>query len=129
IQVETFNWHAVIPVPVSIDTGNVTGPSAGLMLSLEIIEQLNRGASLAGGMRVAGTGTIAPGGDVGPVGGVTQKVVAAERAGMQVFFTPRENAGEATAAARKIRIVPVSSLEEAVDYLLRAGGTLNRPVP
>ena len=124
IRIETHNWHAIVPIDVEVDTGSISGPSGGLMLTLEIIEQLNRGGSLLAFSRIGGTGTIAPGGEVGPVGGVAQKVVAAERAGMQVFFVPRENLAEARAAARRLELVPVGSVDDAVQYLLRAGGTL-----
>ncbi|MGE5484682.1 MAG: PDZ domain-containing protein [Ignavibacteriales bacterium] len=129
IQIETFNWHAVVPVGVSIDTGSISGPSGGLMLSLEIIRQLNGDASLLRGSRVAGTGTIAPGGGVGPVGGVTQKVIAAERAGVKAFLAPRENAAEAMEAARRMTIVPVGTLDDALDYLVSEGGSLKPAIP
>ena len=129
IQIETFNWRAVVPVDVSIDTGGISGPSGGLMLSLEIIRQLNGDASLLRGARVAGTGTIAPNGGVGPVGGVTQKVIAAERAGVKVFLAPRENAEEARKAAGGIEVIPVGSIDDALDYLIREGGSLKPPEP
>ncbi|NPV71193.1 MAG: PDZ domain-containing protein [Firmicutes bacterium] len=124
VRIETHNWHAVVPIDVSVDTGSISGPSGGLMLTLEIMEQLSRGGSLLPVARVAGTGTIAPSGGVGPVGGVAQKVIAAERAGMQVFLVPNENLAEARGSARRIELVPVGSLDDAVAYLVRSGGTL-----
>ena len=122
LRVETSGWAAVVPVRVSIDTGDITGPSGGLMLALEIIRQMNPAGDITAGGLVAGTGTIAPTGEVGPVGGVMQKVIAAERAGATVFFAPVENADEAMRAARRIRVVPVSTLDDALRYLEQSGG-------
>ena len=72
---------------------------------------------LTGGRLIAGTGTIGAGGNVGPIGGVQQKVVAAEHAGAAVFFCPQENAADARAVANGITIVPVSTFADAVAYL------------
>ena len=64
------------PIDVKIDTQLVGGPSAGLAFTLAIIDDLTPGA-LTGGKRVAVTGTIAPDGSVGAVGGVEQKAITA----------------------------------------------------
>lgn len=105
-----------LPVPVEIRTGSITGPSAGLMFTLEIVDQLSP-ASITGGMRVAGTGTVEPDGRVGAIGGVQQKVFTAEAAGAEVMLVPRENYGEALAVATRIQLVPVSTVEEALTWL------------
>ncbi|HEY8345873.1 MAG TPA: PDZ domain-containing protein [Symbiobacteriaceae bacterium] len=105
-----------LPLNVEIRSGSITGPSAGLMFALEIIDQLSP-TDLTGGRRVAGTGAIEPDGRVGAVGGVRQKVYTAEAAGAEVIFVPRENYQEALSAAVRIQVVPVSTLKEAVQYL------------
>ncbi|MDI3327116.1 MAG: SepM family pheromone-processing serine protease [Alicyclobacillaceae bacterium] len=108
------------PVRVSFHTGNIGGPSAGLMFALEIVNQLTPG-DLTKGHLIAGTGTIDVWGRVGRIGGVRHKVVAAHRAGAEVFFVPVDNEPDAADAARSLgtsmRIVPVRTLEEAVHFL------------
>ena len=105
--------------PFSIDIGlkDVGGPSAGTMFALGIIDKLTPGA-LTGGRFVAGTGTIDPQGNVGPIGGVQQKVVAASRAGASVFLVPAGDCGGAQGSAPKgVRLVKISTLSGAVDAL------------
>nr|PZN44721.1 MAG: hypothetical protein DIU70_02005 [Bacillota bacterium] len=105
-----------LPLAVELEPGGITGPSAGLIFSLEIVEQLT-GEPLAGDLRVAGTGAVDPEGRVGPVGGVAQKVYTAEAAGARVLFVPRENYEEARAVATRVEVVPVGSVAEAVAWL------------
>ena len=100
------------PFPITIQSGNIGGPSAGLLWTLGLIDVLTPG-DLTGGRLIAGTGTIGAGGNVGPIGGVQQKVVAAEHAGAAVFFCPQENAADARAVANGITIVPVSTFADA----------------
>ncbi|MDZ7834135.1 MAG: SepM family pheromone-processing serine protease [Alkalibacterium sp.] len=71
---------------VSIDAGNIGGPSAGLMFSLQVYKMLIE--DFDSEIEVAGTGTIAENGDVGRIGGIDKKVVAADEAGASVFFRP-----------------------------------------
>lgn len=105
------------PVPVRIRPHSIIGgPSAGLMFTLAIYDRLTPG-DLTGGQRVAGTGTISRDGRVGPIGGVAQKVAAAERAGAAYFLAPLENAADARRAARRITIIEVSSVEDALAAL------------
>lgn len=105
------------PVPVTIDAGGIIGPSAGLMFSLEVYDQLNQGEDLTRGRVIAGTGSILPDGRVGPIGGIEQKVIAAERAGATVFFAPLDDAPAARRVATKVQVVPVGHLEDAIRFL------------
>lgn len=105
-----------IPIPVDIATGHVTGPSAGLMFTLQIIDQLTPGG-IAGSGTIAGTGTIGPHGEVGIIGGVQQKVHTAKAAGAQAMFVPRGNYEEARSAAVGIQIVPVDHVRDALEWL------------
>src|SRR5205085_9130207 len=75
------------PVKVSVDTTNIGGPSAGLAMTLAILDDLTPG-NLTGGARVAVTGTIDPNGNVGEIGGIEQKAVAARAAGVTLFIVP-----------------------------------------
>lgn len=104
------------PFPVSIRSGNVGGPSAGMMHTLAIIDNLTEG-DLTKGHVIAGTGTIFQDGNVGAIGGVRQKVVAAEAAGASHILVPVDNYEEALTAPRsRIEIVPVSNLQEALEF-------------
>lgn len=101
-----------IPVAVSFHLPQVSGSSGGLMFALDIYRRLRPGA-LHASKPVAGTGTIAYDGSVGPIEGAKQKIIAARRAGAKIFFVPRENYKE-VAATKGIRIIAVSSFREAL---------------
>lgn len=107
---------------VKIDTSQIGGPSAGLMFTLEILDQL-RDDDLTHGKRIAGTGTMDLQKNVGPIGGIQQKIVAADEAGAEIFFAPVEgnNYKDAVKAQKdigsKMKIVPVKTLDDALNYL------------
>lgn len=98
----------------------IGGPSAGLMFTLEIYNQLTPG-DLSKGYRVAGTGTMSEDGTVGPIGGVQFKIVASERQKADIFFVPEDNYKEAKAKAdeigSKMKLVPVKQVDDALQYL------------
>ncbi|WP_151733922.1 SepM family pheromone-processing serine protease ['Paenibacillus yunnanensis' Narsing Rao et al. 2020] len=102
-----------------VDT-EVGGPSAGLMFTMEIYNRLTPG-DLTKGYRVAGTGTMDAGGNVGAIGGVKHKIVAADREEADIFFVPLKNVDEAKARAdqicTKMKLVPVATLDEALKYM------------
>jgi Lon-like protease len=116
IFIQTLPWEPIIPVNISMDTGRIGGPSAGLMFVLEIMNQLQPG-DLTSGRIIAGTGTIDLNENVGRVGGVRQKVIAAENAGADYFFVPEGNYEQAMAVGVRVEIVPVANLEEALNFL------------
>ncbi|NMA92364.1 MAG: PDZ domain-containing protein [Firmicutes bacterium] len=116
IYISSLGWEPVIPVEIEIKTGKISGPSAGMMFVLEIIDQLTPG-DLTKGHFIAGTGTIELDEKVGQIGGVRQKVAAAEKEGATYFLVPIENYREAEQAARRITLVPVGSLQEVLDFL------------
>ncbi|MFH8288810.1 S16 family serine protease [Streptomyces sp. NPDC018059] len=108
-------------VDVKADLGKIGGPSAGLFLSLGIIDKLDgdgSGRDLTGGGKIAGTGTITAGGEVGAVGGVALKTQAARRDGATVFLVPKAECADAQAELPKgLRLVPVTTLKGTVDSL------------
>jgi PDZ domain-containing protein len=118
--------EVIVNPPVKIVTDEIGGPSAGLMFSLEIYNQLTKD-DLTRGHQIAGTGTIDADGTVGPIGGIEQKIVAADKAGAEIFLAPNEhgakksNYRDALKAAHeigtKMKIVPVDTFDEAVAYL------------
>jgi PDZ domain-containing protein len=109
------------PIDVTIDTERVSGPSAGLAFTLAIIDELTPG-NLTGGRPVAITGTIAPDGTVGPVGGVAQKAVAARNAGAKLMLVPPDEFNDAKAHADGMKVVKVRTLDDALAALRKAGG-------
>lgn len=74
-------------VDVTFDTSGVGGPSAGLMFTLDIYDQVNN-EDLRKGRKIAGTGTIESDGSVGDIGGAGLKVVSAAKSGADIFFIP-----------------------------------------
>ena len=114
---ETYNSSLDLPFEVEIETHGTGGPSAGVMYALTLIDLLTE-QDLIGGNIVAGTGTISPDGRVGPIGGVRQKVVAAQNAGARFVLVPDENFADALTVKRDgVEIHAISSIEQAVDTL------------
>ena len=108
----------VFPFSVSVNIPEqIGGPSAGLMFSLAIYDTLTPG-SLTGGKIVAGTGTIDASGTVGPIGGIQQKIVTAQRAGARIFLVPADNCADALGAPDSgMRLVKATTLASAMQSI------------
>lgn len=116
------------PFDVSIDSGDVGGPSAGLAFTLAILDRLTPG-DLTGPEPVAVTGTIELDGTVGPVGGVAQKTEAAIRAGAKLFIVPVDEFADATEVARgRLEVRQVTTVDDAIAALAAVGGDPVGPV-
>jgi Lon-like protease len=117
-------------VDVKINTPQIGGPSAGLAMTLGIIDKLSSG-SLTGHRVIAATGTIDQYGNVGQVGGVPEKTIAVERAGATVLFVPKPEYAQAEAKATpQLRVYGVNTLDQALQILKRLGGNVpTNPVP
>ncbi|MDO9496279.1 MAG: PDZ domain-containing protein [Nocardioides sp.] len=103
-------------VRVNIDP-DIGGPSAGLMFSLAIYDTLTPG-SLTGGGVVAGTGEIAASGQVGPIGGIQQKIAGARDDGAQLFLVPPDNCEEALGADNgDMRLVKATTMHVALEAI------------
>ena len=101
------------PNDVELQLDNVGGPSAGMMFALGIIDKLTPGP-MTGGEIVAGTGTIDSAGEVGPIGGIRQKLWGAEDAGADWFLAPVSNCDEVTGHVPDgLDVFAVSTLDEA----------------
>jgi PDZ domain-containing protein len=112
------------PFPVSIAVQDIGGPSAGLAMTLGLLDTLT-GGHLTGGHTVAATGTMDAQGDVGPVGGVPQKTIAVENAGATIFLVPPAEYRDAKSEDRPgLAIYPVSTLGQALAVLAAHGGGL-----
>ena len=103
------------PVDIEIDAGSIGGPSAGLAFALDIVDEL--GDDVDGGRTIVATGELSLDGDVGPIGGIKQKVIGARDAGADVFLVPDRNAADARAVADGLEIVAVSDFDEALAAL------------
>jgi Lon-like protease len=111
------------PFTVKITVGDIGGPSAGMMFALGIIDKLTS-LDLADGRFIAGTGEITAAGQVQAIGGIQQKMVGARDAGATIFLTPASNCANTVGAVPAgLRLVKVSTLTQAVDYLqdIKAG--------
>jgi PDZ domain-containing protein len=112
------------PFSVDFNLANIGGPSAGLMFSLAVVDKLTTG-DLNDGQFIAGTGTITGDGEVGSIGGITHKMLAAREAGATMFLVPADNCEEANTVPQDgLELVKVDTLATAVDALktLSAGG-------
>jgi PDZ domain-containing protein len=118
----------LLPFSVDLGLGNlIGGPSAGMMFALGIMDKVGS-VNLTHGEFIAGTGTIDPAGDVGPIGGIQLKMIAARKAGARVFLAPASNCPDVRGATPKgLDVIKVHTLAQAVSYLtaLHAG----KPVP
>ena len=113
----TVNERFDFPFEIDIKTGNVGGPSAGLMMALNVYNNLIPN-DITNSLIVAGTGTIEIDGSVGPVGGIRQKVIAAKRAGSELILVPTANYEEASPfSTDETAIVSVDSFEEALKVI------------
>jgi PDZ domain-containing protein len=110
------------PFPLSIEVQDIGGPSAGLAMTLGVIDTLS-GGHLTGGHVVAATGTMDATGDVGDVGGVAQKTVAVENAGATIFLVPPGEYADAKSEQKPgLAIYKVSTLDQALHVLAANGG-------
>lgn len=125
VNVETSSPRLEMPFTLDIDSGEVTGPSAGLAWTLGVIDRLTPG-ELTGGRKVAVTGTISADGRVGPIGGIAQKVAAVLDEDIGVFLYPASTPEPEVERMRniadgEIELRPVATLAEALAVLAPDG--------
>jgi PDZ domain-containing protein len=105
------------PIDVSFSSDDIGGPSAGLMWALGLYELLGP-EDLTQGRTIAGTGEIGPDGTVYPIGGIEDKVVAAQRTGATIFLAPADNMPDLEGVdTGDMRVIPVRSFDDAVAAL------------
>jgi len=123
---DVFRFDGIDPMKLLKFDNGIEGNSAGLMLALQLTEELT-GKDMTKGYKIAGTGTLEQNGSVGEIGAAAHKVKTADSFGVDIFFVPKsdapeeKNESEATAALKELnttmRVVPVSTLDEAIRYL------------
>ena len=113
------DWFEGKDVHIHVPAGAVPkdGPSAGVAMSIAL-------ASLALGRPVsedvAMTGEITLTGQVLPVGGVRDKVLAAQRAGVTTVVLPKENEGDLDDLPRDVRKTMNFVLADSIDEVIAA---------
>ena len=116
----------LLPYQISLSLTGIGGPSAGMMFALGIIDKVSN-HDLTHGRFIAGTGTIDPSGAVGPIGGISLKMIAARRAGATIFLAPATNCADVKGNIPKgLNVVKVNTLHEAITDLdtLESGGSV-----
>ncbi len=120
IQSETLT-ERTFPFDIEIDIRRVGGPSAGLAFTLAVIDELSPG-NLTGGQKIAVTGAVRADGIVTDVGGVKQKTIVARESGATLMLVPAGEVDEAREYASDMRVVAVSTVDDALEALARFGG-------
>ncbi len=110
-----------LPFDLEVNTDRIGGPSAGLAMTLAVLDRLSPG-ELTGGGKVGATGTIEADGSVGEVGGVKQKTASVRASGAKLFIVPLAEVALAKPHAGKMQVIGVRNLEEALAALRKAGG-------
>jgi len=116
------------PFDVTINLGTVGGPSAGMMLALGVYDKLTPGP-LTNGEHIAGTGTIDAEGQVGPIGGIRQKMYGARNAGATWFLAPESNCNEVTGHIPSgLTVFSVKTLDDSLAdvRVIAAGGDTSK---
>jgi PDZ domain-containing protein len=116
----------LLPFQVTLSLAGIGGPSAGLMFSLGIIDKISD-HDVTHGRFIAGTGTIDPSGQVGQIGGISLKMIAARRAGATIFLAPASNCADVRGnIPHGLDVVKVNTLHEAINDLdtLEQGGAV-----
>ena len=114
IGVDTL-YSANFDVNFALD--GVGGPSAGTMFAIGIVDKLTPGA-LSDGKKIAGTGTIDPDGNVGPIGGIAQKLVGARNAGVVLFLAPVSNCDEVVGHIPSgLTVAPMKTLADGISNI------------
>jgi len=131
VRVQTF-FEVSFPHEIVLDSGQVGGPSAGLAFTLGVIDSLTPG-ELTGGQEVVATGTMAPDGTVGPIGGLEHKVDAVRRTGAKLFLVPDSQSPAELEEARRragddLEIVTVHDLDDALAAIVARGGQAPAPL-
>ncbi len=116
-----LSFDVEMPLEIDFNLERIGGPSAGMIFALAIIDEL-QGGNMTGGKSIAGTGTISYDGQVGPIGGIVQKMYGAERDGSTWFLAPTGNCQQVAGnIPRGLNVAAVSTLTEAVEAVEAIG--------
>ena len=118
IYADTKDLQCRFPLKIEINLEKIKGPSAGLMIALEVLNQLTEN-DLSSSLLIAGTGNLSMGGRITEVDGIKQKIISAKKHKAGVFLVPRKNYPEALKFSQRIRIIPVDDFDDAIMKLIK----------
>ncbi len=118
VYADTKDLQCRFPLEIEIDLEKIKGPSAGLMIALEILNQLTEN-DLSSSSVIAGTGNLSMDGRITEVDGIKQKIVSAKKHKADVFLVPQKNYPEALKFGQGIKIIPVDDFDDALIKLIK----------
>ena len=118
IYAETKDLQCDFPLEVEIDLNKIKGPSAGLMIALEILNQLTEN-DLSSSLVIAGTGNLSIDGSITEVDGIKQKIISAKKKKADIFLVPQKNYSEALKFGQGLRIIPVDDFDDTIMKLIK----------
>ena len=118
VYADTKDLQCRFPLKIEINLEKIKGPSAGLMIALEILNQLTEN-DLSGSLLIAGTGNLSIDGRITEVDGIKQKIISAKKQKVDVFLVPQKNYLEALKFSHGIRIIPVDDFDDIIMKLIK----------
>ncbi len=114
VLLDTRNFDMKLPFTIKFKKRDIGGPSAGSTYAMAIYDMLST-KDIANGRKIAGTGTITIDGQIGEIGGIEEKAIAAKGAGATLFVVPKSEAKDA--GGTHLKVIGVTTLDEAVKAL------------
>jgi len=118
IYATTKDIKCKFPLKIEIFLDKIKGPSAGLMIALEILNQLTEN-DLSNGLIIAGTGNLEIDGKIYEVDDIKQKIISAKKQKADIFLVPQNNYQEALKFNQDIKIIPVIDFDDAIMKLIK----------
>lgn len=118
VYADTKDLQCRFPLKIEINLEKIKGPSAGLMIALEVLNQLTEN-DLSCGLLIAGTGNLSIDGRITEVDGIKQKIISAKKHKADVFLVPQKNYPEALKFSRGIKIIPVDDFDDTIMKLIK----------
>ncbi len=118
VYADTKDLQCRFPLKIEINLEKIKGPSAGLMIALEVLNQLTEN-DLSSSLLIAGTGNLSIDGRITEVDGIKQKIISAKKHKADVFLVPQKNYPEALKFSHGIRIIPVDDFDDAIMKLIK----------
>ena len=114
------NFYKAREIHIHLPEGAIPkdGPSAGITMALAMYSAISGKPARSD---VAMTGEITLRGEVLGIGGLNEKLLAAQRNGMKTVLIPKENEKDLSEIPPKVKegltLVPVSRIEDAMPYV------------
>ena len=118
VYADTKDLQCNFPLKIEIILEKIKGPSAGLMIALEILNQLTEN-DLSSSLLIAGTGNLSIDERITEVDGIKQKIISAKKYEADVFLVPQKNYAEALKFGHGIRIIPVDDFDDTIMKLIK----------